>query len=176
MKRRFPKQVAAAFALAAITSAVASASAAAAPVASNPESSVGQAASTAPSVTPPRAALTSVCRKSNKAADRELIAEATMRPVAHTRKLAIKFVLQGHPIVGGTFQNLTVGGLGKWISPTNPATLGQHPGDVWHVNQPVGSLYTGTSYRMKVAFRWYGVDKRVLKNQTLYTKTCNEPA
>lgn len=121
---------------------------------------------------PPRVKVSSRCVHSSNAGKRSDTATATMRPVSGTQKLEIKFLLQDKAIGSGPFQTMTITGLGVWQSPSDPASLGQNPNDVWHVKQPVADLPLGYSYRFKVGFRWIGKRSKVIKHETLFTSAC----
>lgn len=121
---------------------------------------------------PPRASLASDC----DGADKSFSVTATMRPVDGTQKLNVKFLLLAKPSGADAFELVPTAGLGKWTAPTSPPTLGQRPGDVWNVTQPVAGLTAKTKYRFRVGFRWLGDHHKVLKTETLLSKVCAIPA
>ncbi|HEX5195535.1 MAG TPA: CARDB domain-containing protein [Solirubrobacteraceae bacterium] len=119
---------------------------------------------------PPRATLgTIACHQAVNPLRREVSLRATMRPLAHTRSLAIKFALsvrtRGHPATP-----VVASGLDQWLTPSDP-TLGRRPGDIWKLSKPVYNLGAG-SYRYVVSFRWLGAKDRVLKIVTRTSSRC----
>jgi len=115
------------------------------------------------------------CRPAVEPAQRELSVDAVMKPVPGTVKLALKFELESRTSRSAPFRLVKAGDLGKWISPTDPSTLGQRPGDVWVVSHPVVGLTAPAVYRFKVSFRWAGTDGKVLATAVLVTRSCRQP-
>ncbi len=103
---------------------------------------------------------------------------AVMRPLPQTQKLAVEFQLLERALGGtnaGTWSPVSGAGLGSWSSPSDPATLGQRPGDVWYVRKPVANLDAPALYRFSVSFRWFGAGGRVLATTTLMGGVCRQP-
>ena len=100
---------------------------------------------------------------------------ATMRPVTGTMQLAVSFRLLTRPVGTRTWTAIVAPGLGTWVSPTDPTTLGQRPGDVWTVSHPVSDLTGPAAYRFSVVFRWLGSDGRILEQQKLTSGVCQQP-
>ncbi|MDQ6805228.1 MAG: hypothetical protein M3065_09735 [Actinomycetota bacterium] len=124
----------------------------------------------------PRTTLdTFVCHKAPLRADRSVSVRAMMRPLAGTQKMEMRFELLSRSGPGGAFADLPGGGLGSWISPTDP-TLGQRPGDVWIVPDVVRNLPAPGVYRYHVSFRWTGAHGRVLATRTRTSGNCRQPA
>jgi CARDB len=120
--------------------------------------------------TPPRDALGAIaCHQAINPLQREVKVQATMRPVTGTQTLEIKFSLS-LTAPGAPAAVVVASGLGQWLTPSDP-TLGQRPGDIWELSKPVYNL-GGGSYRYAVAFRWLGVDGKVLKTATLNSSSC----
>jgi hypothetical protein len=119
---------------------------------------------------PPRVVLGPIaCRQAVDPLHREVSLQATMRPLAATRSLQIKFSLSvtapGHPTTA-----VVASGLGQWLMPSDP-TLGRRPGDIWKLSKAVYNLGAG-SYRYAVSFRWVGAGAKVLKTVTLGSSRC----
>lgn len=119
---------------------------------------------------PPRAALGAIaCRQAVDPLQREVSLQATMRPLAQTRSLEIKFGLTvsspGDPATA-----VVASGLNQWLMPSDP-TLGRRPGDIWKLSKPVYNLGAG-SYRYLVSFRWLGAKSKVLKTVTRTSSRC----
>jgi len=130
-------------------------------------------ATSALAATPPRSQLSaSTCTHALDPGARAVGVTATMRPLTGTRKMAIRFqLLQRAP--GFPVQEVTNGDLGTWRTPSNP-TLGQLPGDVWHLQKSVYNLDVPFSYQFQVAFRWTGAHGKVLGTATRYTHACRQ--
>ncbi len=115
------------------------------------------------------------CRRALEPGQREVSVDAIMHPVPGTEKFALRFQLQSRPDHSGPFTQVRAGDLGKWISPTDPTTLGQRTGDVWVFSHPVIGLGAPASYRFRVTFRWTGAKGKVLATALLQTRTCFQP-
>jgi hypothetical protein len=115
------------------------------------------------------------CRKALEPSQREVSVDAVMHPVPGTEKLSLRFQLLSRTGRVGPFTTVRAGDLGKWISPSDPTTLGQRPGDVWVFSHPVVGLVAPASYRFRVSFRWTGAKGRVLATAVDETKTCFQP-
>ena len=122
----------------------------------------------------PRASLTQFsCVRALDPDNRSVSVRAVMRPLAGTRKMAIKFDLL-EQTAGSAPQALgKVGGLGVWITPIDP-TLGQLPGDVWRLSKPVFNLDAPADYQFRVRFRWTGAHGRVLGTAVRLSRTCHQ--
>jgi hypothetical protein len=121
---------------------------------------------------PPRAVLTNfACRQAAISLNRAISVTAVMRPISGTQRLALRFELQRRASAGKPFTDVTGSGLGKWLYPTNPPTLGQQPGDKWRYNKPVVNLATGT-YRFRVSFRWIGSGGTALQTVVRLSPRC----
>jgi hypothetical protein len=140
--------------------------AAAAAVAAVPVASVSAAA-------PPRSQLSAfTCTHALDPGARAVAVKATMRPLAGTRKMAIRFeLLQRSP--GLPVQEVSGGDLGVWRTPPNP-TLGQLPGDVWRLQKSVYNLQVPFTYQFRVSFRWSGLHGKVLGTASRDTHTCRQ--
>jgi len=120
--------------------------------------------------TPPRDALGPiVCRQAVNPLRREVSLQTTMRPLARTRSLEIRFTLSVSSPGHGK-ASVAASGLGQWLSPTDP-TLGRRPGDIWKLSKAVYNLGAG-SYRYAVSFRWLGADAKVLRTVTRSSSRC----
>src|SRR5437588_11091878 len=93
------------------------------------------------------------CRHASSSLNRAISVTAVMRHIAGTHRLALKFELQRRTSDAQQFADVSGRDLGQWLYPTDPATLGQQPGDVWRYNKPVINLTPG-EYRFRVTFRW----------------------
>jgi hypothetical protein len=119
---------------------------------------------------PPRDALGAIaCHQAINPLQRDVSVQATMRPVAGTQTLQIKFSLSltgpGEPATA-----VVASGLGQWLTPSDP-TLGQRTADIWKLSKPVYNL-GGGSYQFSVAFRWLGANGKVLKTAALQSSSC----
>lgn len=99
---------------------------------------------------------------------------ATMRPMANTTKMQVKFDLTSRANGSRPFTRVRGGDLNKWVTPNDP-TLGQHPNDVWNVIKQVVDLKAPATYRFKVAFRWFGAHGKVLNTVVRTGASCNQP-
>lgn len=125
---------------------------------------------------PPRAVLTGqVCQTALDPAARAVSVTAVMRPVTGTQKLAVEFQLLERTSVTAPWTAVTGSGLGVWVSPTDPATLGQQAGDVWYVKKPVADLAAPAAYRFGVSFRWLGSNGAVLQTVIRESRICRQP-
>jgi hypothetical protein len=129
-----------------------------------------------PNTQPPRAKLSSVsCEKALDPIGRSFSVTATMRPLVRTRKLMMNVRLMDRSAPTPGWSMVTASGLGQWISPTDPPTLGQRPGDIWNVRHPVADLTGPAAYRFVVEFRWIGAAGKVLGDETLNSSVCEQP-
>ncbi len=134
------------------------------------------AAARAHVVRAPRAALVApICQTALDPPARAVSITAVMRPVTGTQKLAVEFQLLQRPAGAATWAPVAGPGLGVWVSPTSPATLGQRPDDVWYVKKPVADLAAPAGYRFAVSFRWLGTGTTVLQTVTELSRVCREP-
>jgi hypothetical protein len=123
----------------------------------------------------PTASLTDfVCHRAVQDIDRSISVEAVMRPVAGTRRMEVRFELRMIGPRGGVAP-VNGGDLGAWLSPTDPATLGQNPNDVWTIDHPVDDLVAPATYRFKVSFRWIGLHAHILSERSLFSEKCFQP-
>ncbi|MGH2915852.1 MAG: hypothetical protein ACRDMX_12790 [Solirubrobacteraceae bacterium] len=121
---------------------------------------------------PSRAALARFeCRRAVDPGARAIAVQAAMRPVAGTRRLAVSFRLLERPPGASSSIDVQGGTLDTWITPRD-RTLGQRANDVWRVSKPVYDLVAPARYRFRVAFRWTGVDGKVLGTSVRYSATC----
>jgi hypothetical protein len=124
----------------------------------------------------PRATLVApICQVALDPPARAVSITAVMRPVTGTQKLAVEFqLLQRAPAAAG-WTPVAGPGLGVWVYPTSPPTLGQRPNDVWYVKKPVADLAAPAVYRFEVTFRWLGTGTTVLQTATVFSHPCREP-
>lgn len=123
--------------------------------------------------TPPRAQLVGfTCTHALDPGSRAVAVKAVMRPLAATRKMALRFeLLQRSPALG--VHSVQAGDLGQWRTPPT-ATLGQLPGDVWRLQKSVYNLDVPFTYQFRVSFRWTGAHGKLLGTATRYTHTCRQ--
>jgi hypothetical protein len=122
----------------------------------------------------PRAALTQfVCHRAKNQALRSVSVTGVMRPLTGTQRMALRFELLSKAPGQTAFSDISGPGLGTWLYPTDPATLGQRPGDVWRLNKPVINLASAT-YRFRVAFRWLGANGSVLGTTVRLSPRCEQ--
>jgi hypothetical protein len=133
----------------------------------------GVAAGSVSAATPPRSQLTGfACVHALDPGARAVGVNAVMRPLAGTRKLAIRFELLQRG-TGMAVQTVQGGDLGVWRTPANP-TLGRLPGDVWRLQKSVYNLDVPFTYQFRVSFRWTGAHGKVLGTATRYSRTCRQ--
>lgn len=116
-----------------------------------------------------------MCQRAVDPLKRSVSVEAVMRPVPHTKKLAIRFDLLGRKRAGGNYSAVRGGDLGTWLTPVGQPNLGSRAGDVWAISHPVTGLPAPELYRYRVTFRWTGDHGRVLATRTLFSQRCFEP-
>ena len=122
---------------------------------------------------PPRASLQPiVCVGGSNQLDRAVAVTAVMRPVPGTRRMELRFQLERRMSGATAFSQVYGGDLGRWRHPTNPATLGQRPGDVWRLKKEVVNLVAPAVYRFRVTFRWSGSGGRALGQVTRLSGAC----
>lgn len=134
------------------------------------------AASAAGASAPPRAKLSGfVCQTARDPATRGMLITATMRPLPHTLRMALRFDLLESQKRRGSTSAVMYGDLGKWIYPPNK-TLGQRPGDRFIFHKPIADLTTAPAYyRFRVTFRWTGAHGRVLGSIVRESPACFQP-
>lgn len=124
---------------------------------------------------PPRASLAQFsCVHALDPDNRSVSVRAVMRPLAGTRRMAIKFDLLEQTAGSAPVTLGKVGGLGVWITPTDP-TLGQLAGDVWRLSKPVINLDAPAGYQFRVTFRWNGSHGRIVGTAVRLSRTCHQP-
>jgi hypothetical protein len=124
----------------------------------------------------PRALLEGmVCARASNPLDRAVGITAVMRPVAGTERMELRFQLLRRPAGAPGFSEVQGGDLGVWRHPTDPATLGQRPDDVWRLNKQVANLAGPAVYRFRVTFRWKGTSGRVLEHLVRLSELCSQP-
>jgi hypothetical protein len=126
---------------------------------------------------PPAAQLSGFrCVRAAEAPERILSITAVMRHLPGTVRLAVRFDLLERRRDSSAFTTLRAPGLLSWISPTEPVTLGERPGDVWYVRKPVAGLAAGAAYRFVVGFHWIGARGRIIARSTRVSRVCQEPS
>lgn len=113
------------------------------------------------------------CQRALDPAQRSVSVQAVMRPLAGTRRLAVRFDLLERGPGSAEATVLHAAGLGVWITPNDP-TLGQQPGDVWREDKPVVNLSAPAAYRFRVTYRWTGLHGKVLGTTTRFSRTCHQ--
>jgi hypothetical protein len=133
-------------------------------------------AATGSADTGPRASLQQfVCQRALEPSQREVSVTAVMRPLKGTKRLELRFDLLSKAAPAATYSVVHGTGLGTWVTPTDPPSLGTRPGDVWRLGHPVYDLPAPASYRLEVEFRWIGAHGRVIGGQVRVSKTCYQP-
>jgi hypothetical protein len=129
-----------------------------------------------PVTQPPRAQLLDIsCVKALDPIARNFSVTAAMRPLGPTKRLAMNVRLMERPGSTHTWMTVVAPGLGQWVSPTDPPTLGQRRRDVWYVRHPVADLAAPAAYRFVVVFHWIGAGGKLLAQQTLTSTVCQQP-
>jgi hypothetical protein len=115
---------------------------------------------------PPRAALGQfVCETATDPLSRVVSVTSTMRPMAGTQSMRLRFVLLERT-PGHVFRPVKGGDLGRWH---------QAPSETWVVTKPVANLSAPAVYRFRVSFLWLARGGTVLGAQTLLGPTCRQP-
>jgi CARDB len=137
--------------------------------------SIGAASASGSASTAPHGSLQDfVCQRALDPGQRTVSVTAVMRHVTHTRRLEVRFVLLSKS-AGTAFAVVNGTGLGTWVSPTDPASLGTRPGDVWRLSHPVADLPAPATYRFVVTFKWIGDKGRVIRTEIRESRTCYQP-
>jgi hypothetical protein len=137
--------------------------------------SIGAASASGSTATAAHGSLVNfVCQRALEPDQRTVSVTAVMRHVTHTRRLELRFVLLSKS-AGGSFSVVNGTGLGTWVSPTNPGSLGTRPGDVWRLSHPVADLPAPATYRFVVTFRWIGDKGRVIRTEIRESRNCYQP-
>jgi hypothetical protein len=124
---------------------------------------------------PPRSELQGfACHQSSDSLNRWIEVTGVMRPVAGTQRMAMKFQLLRKESNGHSWIYVSGRGLGTWVHPTNPPTLGQRPGDHWSLQKPVVNLAAPAIYRLRVSFRWTGSAGHVLGTVARLSEPCDQ--
>ena len=90
-----------------------------------------------------------------------------MRRVRGAQRMAMRFTLLERVEEGAPLEARRVPGLGKWRkSRPGRRALG--------VRQRVRNLVEGSAYKMRVAFRWYDADGKVLKRARRRSRFCRQ--
>ncbi|MFZ0042891.1 MAG: CARDB domain-containing protein [Solirubrobacteraceae bacterium] len=130
--------------------------------------------SSASSTNPPRAQLQGyACQRALDPPNRSITVKAVMRPVAGTRRLAVKFALLERTPGSSSQTVVRAAGLNAWITPKDP-TLGQRAADVWVLSKPVYNLEAPATYRFQVSFRWTGAHGKVLQTTVRHSPRCTQ--
>jgi hypothetical protein len=124
----------------------------------------------------PRAALRAfLCQRALDPGQREVSVMAVMRPLKNTHKLELRFELLSKTSATAAFTEVEGTGLGTFVSPTDPPTLGTRPDDVWRFSHPVADLPGPATYRFVVTFRWIGAHDRVIGTKVRESRSCYQP-
>jgi hypothetical protein len=134
----------------------------------------GAGAAAADTDAAPRATLTDfACHQARQPFMRAISTTAVMRPITGTERMGLRFELLSKTPGSGRFVEADGAGLGTWIYPTDPPTLGQRPGDVWRLQKPVTNL-PAAIYRFRVSFRWFGAGGTVLATAVKLSQRCDQ--
>jgi hypothetical protein len=138
---------------------------------------IASAAAPSPSTAaPPRTHLSRVtCHHALDPAARYVSLTAVMRPLPATQRLAVRFRLLERAAGASSYTSVPAAGLGRWLFPKDPSTLGQRPGDVWKVVKPIADLAAPATYRFAVDFRWLAADGHALGTVTRLSRRCFQP-
>ena len=114
----------------------------------------------------PRFALSQfVCETASDPLSRVVSVTSTMRPIAGTQSMRLRFVLLERA-PGQVFRPVKGGDLGRWR---------QAPSETWVVTKLVANLSAPAAYRFRVSFLWLSRSGLVLGRQTLLGPTCRQP-
>jgi len=119
-----------------------------------------------------RAARVSVadCHPSDDVAQRYASFNGQMHTISGAQRMAMRFTLLerlGHGLAG--FKPVPLSDLKPWRSSKSGART-------FIYTQRVTALRDDGAYRMRVQFRWYGANKKVLRTTTLRSRSCRQPA
>ncbi|HXD56465.1 MAG TPA: CARDB domain-containing protein [Thermoleophilaceae bacterium] len=120
------------------------------------------------STTPVAAAIVAACHPSDDVGERFATFVGQMQAVNGTVRMAMHFSLLeklGTP----SFQPVALGSLRPWRRSKKGATN-------FIYTQRVTALRDGGTYRMRLLFRWYGADGKVIKTKTVRSGACHQPA
>ncbi len=115
-----------------------------------------------------------VCQTAREPAQRSVSVTAIMRPLAHTKRMAMRFDLLERQHRGGPVTNVVYGDLGKWLYPRD-RTLGQRPGDRFKLTKQVLQLGAPDLYSFRVSFRWTGAHGKTLGSTVRSSPLCFQP-
>jgi hypothetical protein len=124
-------------------------------------------ASADPDMAPRGPALASVRVVDCVRADRSASFYARVRRVKGAARLGMRFTLLERTGEGAPLQRRRVPGLGRWRK--------SQPGrGAFGVRQRVRNLVEGSAYRMRVGFRWYDADGKVLRRTRRRSGECRQ--
>jgi hypothetical protein len=103
--------------------------------------------------------------KSCSLADRTAVFYARMRKVPGTKRMRMRFTLLERPSGLRSFTHVVAPGLGHWRKSAEGV-------GAYGYRQKVRGLHDGSAYRMRVRYRWYGQDHRLLKSVRRTSHTC----
>jgi hypothetical protein len=118
---------------------------------------------------------TFLCQRALDPGQRLVSVMAVMRPLKKTRRLELRFELLSKTSPTAAFTEVQGTGLGTFVSPTDPPTLGTRPDDVWRLSHPVADLPAPATYRFVVTFRWVGAHDRVIGTDVRESRPCYQP-
>jgi len=126
----------------------------------------------APVSSKPRTASVSVavCHPSDDVSQRYASFSGQMHTIPGAQRMAMRFTLLerlGHGLAG--FKPVPLSDLKPWRSSKTGARA-------FIYTQRVTALRDDGAYRMRVQFRWYGANKKVLRTTTLRSRSCRQPA
>jgi CARDB protein len=105
------------------------------------------------------------CKTGSRAKDRSATYKAWMNSVPGSERMAMRFKLMVHEPGKDGAQSVASSKLAVWHK--------SHAGVSRYVySQTVKKLKRGSSYRMRVKFRWYDADGKVIKRATRQSSAC----
>jgi hypothetical protein len=105
------------------------------------------------------------CKTGSRAKDRSATYKAWMSSVSGSERMAMRFKLMVHEPGKDGAQSVAISKLATWHK--------SHSGVARYVySQTVKKLKRGSSYRMRVKFRWYDADGKVIKRATRESSAC----
>ncbi len=110
-----------------------------------------------------------VCQQAANPLNRVVGVTATMRPVAGTQRMAIRFQLLER-LPAELFHYVHGGDLGHWLHPDPPTLVAP-----WAVNKPVVNLDAPATYRFRVTFRWFGQTGLIASTTRLSQRCIQRP-
>src|SRR4051794_32592891 len=129
---------------------------------------VSGASASSSTPTPVAQAVVAACHPSDDVGTRFATFVGQMQAVKGAQRMAMHFSLLER-LEAPSFQAVSLSELRPWRRSKKGVSS-------FIYSQRVTALRDGGSYRMRVQFRWYGVDGKVIKTKTVRSGVCHQPA